>query len=80
MSLTRKQKSALRAIVALMCLVCVFTGLGFFVWWSGSTASVQKYCSGSALITITTDHGGSTGVTVKDHGCESTTGKTGLNR
>lgn len=70
MTLTRKQKNALKTIIVLLCAGCVLGGIVMFVWWGDSTASVQRYCSGSTLITITTDHWGDTGVTVKDHGCK----------
>lgn len=69
MTLVRKQKSALRYCVFLLCLGCVLGGIIFFVYWADSTAKVQRYCSGSTLITVTVDHGGSTGVTVKEGGC-----------
>lgn len=69
MSLTGKQKSALKIIIVLLCTGCFLGGISYFVHWADETASVQKYCSGSTLITITTDHGGTTGFTVKHGGC-----------
>lgn len=69
MPLTYRQKNALKTIIVLLCTGCFLGALITFIWWGDSTASVQRYCSGSTLIVITTDHGGDTKVVVKVNGC-----------
>lgn len=69
MPLTYRQKNTLKTIIVLLCVGCLLGGFGVLIWWADETASVQRFCSGSTLITITTDHGGSTGVAVTVNGC-----------
>jgi ABC-type lipoprotein release transport system permease subunit len=69
MPLTRKQKKAFRTCIFLICFSVLLSGVIVLIIWASSAASVQKYCSGSTLVTITTDHGGSNSVAVKEHGC-----------
>ena len=69
--LSRKQRSHLWGLLAVTVMLSFFAGIGYAIYWSAETTSVQHFCSGTTGFTVSDTNGDGTSVawTVNDPGC-----------
>lgn len=65
MPLTHNQKANLATLTAVCFIVLFFSGIGWLVFWSTETSSVQHFCSDTVGITITHTNGDGDSTVVK---------------
>lgn len=65
MSLTRKQKSHLWVMAAIILILSFFGGLAYFIFWADETTVVQHLCDGTTGYVISQTNGNGTSVSIK---------------
>jgi hypothetical protein len=65
MSLTYNQKSHLKGLLAVLVILGVAGGIGYFIFWACETTSVQHFCSGSTGFYVNNTNGNGQSTAIK---------------